>query len=90
MNFADQYETPGLEQQKKLLEHIVKSIVNKPELVRIKLETKDTGKPFFTLQVGEKDLGKVIGKNGKTIKSIRSLINVININSQGVSVDVSA
>lgn len=57
-----------------LLEFIVKSLVDSPEEVAIKSKQQQ-GSLIFELKVSEKDRGRVIGKQGKTIKSIRKLLS---------------
>lgn len=62
----------------KLLEYIVKSIVDHPRVVKI--EEKETeGQLSVKLTVHKEDLGKVIGKEGKIINSIRRLSNILAI-----------
>ena len=39
--------------------------------------TEDALGVLITVRVGEKDMGKLIGKSGQTIKSIRTLLRVI-------------
>ena len=55
-----------------LLEQVVKSIVDHPEEVVIQ-ETPKAGMVEFEIQVAQKDIGKVIGKQGRTIRSLRTL-----------------
>ena len=58
---------------KNAVEKIVKSLVDKPEEVVI---TEDSaGKNVtITVQVAEGDMGKLIGREGRTVKAIRSLL----------------
>jgi len=56
-----------------LLEYIVKSLVSKPEEVKIEEETSE-GMLNFNLTVALEDMGLIIGKAGNTIKSIRRLL----------------
>ena len=58
---------------KEFLEFIAKSLVNKPEAVRIE-ETKEEEGIKYTLYVDDNEIGKVIGRKGKTAKSIRILL----------------
>lgn len=58
---------------KKLLKYLVTSIVEKPKKVKIGEETQDEV-VTLTCQVDKEDMGKVIGKQGKTIKAIRNLL----------------
>lgn len=59
---------------KELIEYIVKSIVDFPESVSV---TQIDGEStiVFELRVRQDDVGKVIGKKGRTINSIRTLVN---------------
>ena len=66
----------------KLLEDIVKSIVDKPDEVRVNInESENT--IVYELNVGEGDLGKVIGKKGKNVNSIRTLLSASNAKEGG-------
>lgn len=56
-----------------LLEYIVKSLVSKPEAVKIEEESGDNALTF-NLTVDPEDMGIVIGKSGQTIKAIRRLL----------------
>lgn len=56
-----------------LLAYIVKSLVSKPDAVKIEEETVDNVLTF-NLTVDPEDMGMVIGKSGQTIKSIRRLL----------------
>ena len=60
---------------KKLLEFIIQNIVDNPKEISIK-EEKTNGQTNFSLKVAPDDMGKVIGKKGKIIKSIRQLLKV--------------
>lgn len=58
---------------KELVKYIVTSIVEFPDQVQIEEGENEKGK-VLKLHVAESDLGKVIGKQGRTAKSIRSII----------------
>lgn len=61
-----------------LLNFILKKITNYPnEVVIDKEENTESGILIFNIRVHSEDIALVIGKNGKVIKSIRNLINVI-------------
>lgn len=64
---------------KDLLEHIVTSIVDKPDEVKIDESKDETGETIFNLSVAAEDMGKIIGKEGKIIKAIRTVIRVLAI-----------
>ena len=55
-----------------VLLHIVKSIVDDPDAVSV--ETDDSGRRLtLNVRVGEGDLGRVIGRRGRTASSIRTV-----------------
>lgn len=58
---------------KSAVEKIVKSLVDKPEEVSV---TEDSNGKNVTIkvQVAEGDMGKLIGREGRTVKAIRSLL----------------
>ncbi len=58
---------------KQLIEYIAKALVDHPDKVEIK-EIAGEKTLIYELRVGEGDLGKVIGKEGRTAKAIRSII----------------
>ncbi len=53
---------------------IVKHLVDNPDAVRVQSVNGENGKVTYRLHVGDGDLGQVIGKEGKTAKSIRTLV----------------
>ncbi len=63
---------------KRLLEFIIKNIVNKPKEVEIFEEMQD-GITNFKLSVNKDDIGKIIGKNGKVIKAVRSALKIVSL-----------
>ena len=55
------------------VEYIVKKLVDHPEDVKVtQIDSEKT--TILELQVKEGDLGKVIGKSGRTAKAIRTLL----------------
>lgn len=58
---------------KNAVEKIVKSLVDKPEEVAV--SENSAGKNVtITVHVAEGDMGKLIGREGRTVKAIRSLL----------------
>lgn len=59
---------------KELVEFIAKALVDEPDQVRV---TEIVGERItvIELRVAPGDLGKVIGKQGRTARSIRTLLN---------------
>jgi hypothetical protein len=63
---------------KELLEYIIRSLVDSPEEIIInQVESEKT--IIFELKVSKDDVGKIIGKQGRIIKSIRILLNAAAI-----------
>lgn len=60
---------------KDTLHYIVTSIVENPDAVSIE-ESEQEGMTVFTVTVAKEDMGKVIGKEGKVIRSIRNVMKV--------------
>ena len=56
-----------------VLTHIVKSIVDTPDAVKID-SIEDEGKIILEVRVAEGDLGRVIGRRGRTAQSIRAVV----------------
>ena len=59
---------------KDLLIQIVKVLVDNPEQVQVN-EIEGTQTVVFELRVAKSDMGKIIGKQGKTVNAIRTLLN---------------
>jgi predicted RNA-binding protein YlqC (UPF0109 family) len=62
-----------MKELKELIEYIVKALVDNPEKVEVN-EIAGEKSIIYELKVGEGDLGKVIGKEGRTAKAIRTII----------------
>ena len=58
---------------KALVEHIVKALVDQPEHVQVE-EVQEVKTLCLRLVVHPDDIGKVIGKQGRTAKAIRSVL----------------
>jgi predicted RNA-binding protein YlqC (UPF0109 family) len=59
---------------KELVELLAKHLVNHPDKVEVK-ETQGDTASVIELRVAMEDLGRIIGKQGRTAKSIRTLVN---------------
>lgn len=55
-------------------EYLVKGIVKEPDLVKVSEFQADEDITILEILVPESEMGRVIGKNGKTSTSIRTLI----------------
>ena len=67
------------------LEHLVRGIVDHPDEVRVELVTGRRGR-ILEVRVHPDDLGKVIGRNGRTATALRNVIG--GVGGRGVRVDV--
>jgi predicted RNA-binding protein YlqC (UPF0109 family) len=67
------------------LEHLVKGIVDNPDDVTVDLVTNRRGRTL-EVRVNPDDLGKVIGRNGRTAKALRTVVTALG--GRGVRVDV--
>lgn len=59
---------------KELVQFLAKSLVNNPDAVEI-TESENDGAAVIELKVAKEDLGRIIGRQGRTAKSIRTLLN---------------
>ncbi len=57
---------------KELVEFIAKSLVEHPEEVSISVDESDQ-ETVYKIKVAEEDMGRIIGKQGRIIKSIRTV-----------------
>ena len=56
-----------------VLTHVVRSIVDDPSLVQVDA-SESRGKVRLEVRVGPGDLGRVIGRRGRTAQSIRTVV----------------
>ncbi len=59
---------------KELTEFLAKALVDNPDEVSVS-ETETEHALILELKVAQADLGKIIGKHGRTAKAIRSVLN---------------
>jgi len=62
---------------KEFIEFIAKHLVDNPDSVVIEESTPNERTIELTLKVGSDDVGKVIGKQGKTAQAMRTLLTAI-------------
>lgn len=67
-----------MSQDQEFLEYVVKSLVDNPDVVKTERKVDEMG-VLIILKVDPADMGKIIGRNGNTAKSIRSLLRVVGI-----------
>lgn len=68
------------------LEHLVRGIVDNPDDVEVSARKNRRGE-LLEVRVNPEDLGRVIGRNGRTAKALRSVIGALSTNGS-VRVDV--
>lgn len=62
---------------KEFIEYIAKQLVDNPEGVTIDERVDDEKKILLALKVSQEDIGKVIGKQGKTAQAMRVLLTAV-------------
>jgi len=66
-------EVPGM---REFIEFIAKHLVDHPDAVQIDQVEQDS-RIILKLKVGEKEVGKVIGRKGRTARALRTLLNAV-------------
>lgn len=62
---------------KEFIEFIAKHLVDSPEGVFIEVKSSEDNKYILSLKVQPDDVGKVIGKQGKTAQAMRTLLTAV-------------
>ena len=57
-----------------LMEHLAKAIVEAPDEVTVE-PFEENGQTVLELVVAEEDVGRVIGRHGRTARSLRTIMN---------------
>ena len=72
---------------KETLQILIENLVDEPNLVKITENIKDN-QVSYEVNVSEKDIGKVIGREGKMAKSIRTIMkSIATKNKQKVTIE---
>ena len=69
------------------LEMVLGRLVTHPDEVDVE-ETGDDRGILFRIRVNPEDLGRIIGRNGRTIEAIRSLLNAASRDGRRVFAEV--
>ena len=64
------------ERDQQFVEYVVKAIVDNPDKVVVKRSVDEMG-VLLELGVDPADMGKIIGKEGRTAKAVRTLLRVL-------------
>lgn len=71
-----------------VLEYVAKQLVDHPDDVRVEV-SEDDREVVLELHVHDDDLGKVIGKRGRTAKALRTLVKAAgSLDEENVTVEV--
>ena len=66
---------------KDFVEYVARGLVDKPEEVQV-TESEDEQGTILELRVAQDDLGKVIGKQGRTARALRTLLGAASSKAQ--------
>lgn len=59
------------------IEFISKHLVDSPDKVVVEIKSEEDKRVVFALKVDADDIGKVIGKQGKTAQAMRTLLTAV-------------
>ena len=72
-----------------LLEFLARALVDKPDEVSVEGFDEDDGTIALELRVADDDVGKVIGRGGRTVSSLRTVMRAVaSRQDERVMVDV--
>ena len=78
-----------MRQLEKLLLFLARQLVDEPEKVEVTGRETDS-RVDLTLRVAPKDMGRVIGRNGRTVKAIRAVMKAASVKAnKRVNVEVA-
>ncbi len=77
---------PDLE---RLTDFLARSLVDDPESVEVSSTEPDDSRVDLEIRVAQEDMGKVIGRQGRTIRAIRNVVKAASVKAEKrVSVEV--
>ena len=59
---------------KDLIEFLARALVDSPDQVSVESYEEDDGTVVYELRVAEDDVGKVIGRSGRTVNAMRAVL----------------
>ncbi len=71
---TDRKSPGGSNDLENFVDYVVRALVDQPDSVKIQAEKLENS-TIIKISCAKEDMGKVIGKNGKTIMAIRSLVS---------------
>lgn len=78
---------PGVANATAVLDYLTRQLVDNPDAVGVEV-AEDRGKTTLNVRVAPGDLGRVIGKRGRTANAIRTVVRSTAAVRDGVEVDV--
>ena len=60
-----------------LLEFLARALVDNPEAVSVEGFDEDDGTIVLEIHVAEDDVGKIIGRGGRTVSSLRTVMRAV-------------
>lgn len=72
----------------KVLEYVVKELVDNPAQCAVTVDSTENGIKYV-ISVASADRGKVIGRQGNTIKALRMLMHALSKNDNVPAVDIA-
>ncbi len=74
---------------KQLLEYLARALVDHPEQVAVDSFEESDGTLVLELHVADTDVGKVIGRGGRTVNALRAVVRAASVpHGRRVLVDV--
>ena len=74
---------------KELIEYLTRALVDEPDAVSIDSYEDEDGTIIYELHVAEDDVGKVIGRGGRTVNALRTVVRASSVkHGRRVLVDV--
>lgn len=66
---------------KELILFLARSLVDRPDAVEV-VRVDEDGTAVYELKVAPEDLGKVIGKHGRTVRALRTLLSAAAVKAR--------
>ncbi len=61
------------------VERIIKALVDEPEAVDVREVERDRSTLIIEVRVAQTDMGKIIGRQGRTVRALRSLLHAASV-----------
>jgi hypothetical protein len=74
-----------------LLEYLARGLVDEPDAVRVERVEREDGMVLLRLHVAADDVGKVIGRQGRLVRSLRTVVRAASTRSrERVAVEIAS